>query len=75
MKTGFGKLDAARDGTSAAASVEFSTYPNAMPATQEAAPYLGRALPAVTANQADVANLMVKNGCQMGALDWGVATR
>ena len=69
MKTGFGKLDAARDGTSAAASVEFSTYPNAMPATQEAAPYLGRALPAVTADQADVANLMVKNGCQMGVAE------
>ena len=69
MKTGFGKLDAARDGTIAAASVEFSTYPNAMPATQEAAPYLGRALPAVTADQADVANLMVKNGCHMGAAE------
>ena len=69
MKTGFGKLDAARDGTSAAASVEFTTYPNAMPATQEAAPYLGRALPAVTANQTDVANLMVKRGCHMGVAE------
>ena len=69
MKTGFGKLDAARDGTSAAASVEFSTYPNAMSATQEAAPYLGRALPAVTADQAEVANLMVKNGCHMGVAE------
>ena len=67
MKTGSQKLDAARDGSSTAAAVGFTTYLNAMPASQAAAPYLGRAQPAVTADQNDVANLMVKNGAQMGA--------
>ena len=69
MKTGYQKLDAARDGSSTASAVGFTTYPNAMPASQEAAPYLGRAQPAVTADQADVADRMVRNGAQMGATE------
>ena len=69
MKTGYQKLDAARDGVGAAASVEFTTYANTMPASQEEAPYLGRAQPGATADQAEVASLMVKRGCQMGAAE------
>ena len=69
MKTGYQKLDAARDGVGATASVEFTTYANTMPASQEEAPYLGRAQPGATADQAEVASLMVKRGCQMGAAE------
>ena len=69
MKTGYQKLDAARDGVSTAASVGFTTYANTMPASQEEAPYLGRAQPGATADQSEVASLMVKRGSQMGTAE------
>ncbi len=69
MKTGYQKLDAARDGVGTAASVGFTTYANTMPASQEEAPYLGRAQPGATADQSEVASLMVKRGSQMGTAE------
>ena len=45
--------------------VSYSVAPNAMPASQEAAPYLGHARVAGACSQDELAEDMVKAGCQM----------
>ena len=66
MKTDFQKLDAAVSGADAAGSVDYATFPNAMPASQEAAPRLGRAYAAGTVGQKEVFARMKEQGYQMG---------
>ena len=57
-------LRAAASGAGAA-DVTYSVVPNAMPATQEAAPYLGRSRVAGSCSQDELAADVVANGCQM----------
>ena len=66
MKTDFQKLDAAVSGAAAAASVDYATFPNAMPSSQEAAPRLGRAYVARTVGQKEVYECMREQGYQLG---------
>jgi len=51
--------------TSGAADVKYSVIPNAMPASQEDAPYLGRTRVAGSCSQDELAEDMVKSGCLM----------
>ena len=60
------KMDAAQTGASAASAVGYGTFPNTMPASQEAAPCLGRAYAADTVNQKEVYACMKELGYQMG---------
>ena len=66
MKTDFQKLDAAVSGAGASASVDYATFPNAMPSSQEAAPRLGRAYAARTVGQKEVYACMREQGYQLG---------
>ena len=66
MKNEFQKLEAALTGTDAAKAVDYATFPNAMPSSQEAAPRLGRAYAADTVGQAEVYARMKEMGYQMG---------
>ena len=66
MKTDIERIDAARSGADAASAVDYATFPNAMPASREAAPRLGRAYAAGTADQKEVYECMKELGCQMG---------
>ena len=66
MKTEIQRLDAARSGASAASAVDYATFPNAMPASREAAPRLGRAYAVGTADQKEVYECMKELGYQMG---------
>ena len=45
----------------------FASYVNGMPASQEAAPYLGRAVELERKSQDDVVRYMVQHGCHMPA--------
>ena len=55
----------AASSVSGASEVTYSVVPNAMPASQEAAPYLGRSHVAGSCSQDELAADMVANGCQM----------
>ena len=66
MSTDISRMDAARSGANAASSVDYATFPNAMPASQDAAPRLGRAYATGTASQRDVYECMKELGYQMG---------
>ena len=66
MKTDFQKLEAAVSGSNAAAAIDYATFPNAMPSSQEAAPRLGRAYVASTVGQKEVYACMRELGYQMG---------
>lgn len=66
MKTDFQKLEAAVSGANAAAAIDYATFPNAMPSSQEAAPRLGRTYAASTVGQKEVYACMREQGYQMG---------
>ena len=66
MSTRIQKMDAARSGADAASSVDYATFPNAMPSSREVAPRLGRVYPNGTANQREVYECMRELGYQMG---------
>ena len=55
----------AASSVSGASEVTYSVVPNAMPASQEAAPYLGRSHVAGSCSQDELAADVVANGCQM----------
>ena len=57
-------VKALQKGTNAKA-VGYSVYPNAMPSSQEAAPYLGRTLTG-TCEEDELENVMIKEGCEVG---------
>ncbi len=66
MSTPIERIDAARSGAGSATAVEYATFPNAMPSSQEAAPRLGRAYATGTAGQHEVYEKMKELGYQMG---------
>ena len=57
-------VKALQKGTNAKA-VGYSVYPNAMPSSQEAAPYLGRTLTG-TCEEDELENVMIEEGCEVG---------
>ena len=69
MSTDFSEKDKARKGATGASKVGFSPVANLMPASMEAAPYLGRAHAVTTKTQKDVVARMVEDGCQMGSAE------
>ncbi len=66
MSTQFNDMYRGRKGKAKGRKLKFKAYPNAMPATQDVAPFLGRMdLPAAK-SQDEVVERMVKNGCYLG---------
>ena len=62
----FSEMGRARSGAVSAKGIKFSAYANAMPATKDVAPFLGRAQANGVEEQEELVRHLVEDGCPMG---------
>ena len=66
MSTAFSDMDKGRNGEASGKKLKFKAYQNAMPATQDIVPYLGRMNLPAAKTQDEVVDRMIKDGCYLG---------